>query len=172
MNHVITKLSQSFFLVWRQKKIAFYSLNGPLTSLYVKTKGITLDLFVHCYFPLCVSHLKFLKFLILVSKHMYSLQKPQRLWLVVWVGKKRGFHHMLMCSFVHFYFVCEHLFTFQISALMPKISKENCAQFYCDKIWFLTCWGKEGWPVNNIVPLLIIELIFQLTLKRCFCFYL
>ena len=38
---------------------------------------------------------------------------------------------MLMCSFVHFYFVCEHLFTFQFCALMPKISKENFAKFSC-----------------------------------------
>ena len=35
---------------------------------------------------------------------------------------------MLMCSFVHFYFVCEHLFTFQFCALVPKISKENFAK--------------------------------------------
>ena len=34
---------------------------------------------------------------------------------------------MLMCSFVHFYFVGEHLFTFQFCALMPKIFKENVA---------------------------------------------
>ena len=58
---------------------------------------------------------------------MYTLQKPQGWWSVVWDGKKLGFLHMLMCSFVHFHFVCEHLFTFQFCALMPEISKENFA---------------------------------------------
>ena len=36
---------------------------------------------------------------------------------------------MLMFSFVHFNFVCEHLFTFPFCALMPKISKESFAKF-------------------------------------------
>ena len=49
---------------------------------------------------------------------------------------------MLICSFVHSYlyvniysllFVCEHLFTFQFCALMPKISKENFAIFLIRK---------------------------------------
>ena len=40
---------------------------------------------------------------------------------------------MLMWSFVHFYFVYEHLFTFQFCALMPKISKENFAQADANK---------------------------------------
>ena len=39
--------------------------------------------------------------------------------------QKWGFLHMLICSFVHFYLVCEHLFTFQFCALMSKIYKEN-----------------------------------------------
>ena len=41
--------------------------------------------------------------------------------------------HMLISSLL---FVCEHLFTFQFSVLMPKISKENFA-FYCNLGQFL-----------------------------------
>ena len=44
------------------------------------------------------------QFLILVSKHMYIWQKRQGWWPVVWDGKNLWFCHMLICSFVHFYF--------------------------------------------------------------------
>ena len=44
------------------------------------------------------------QFLILVSKHMYTWQKRQGWWSVVWDGKKWWFCDMLICSFVHFYF--------------------------------------------------------------------
>ena len=44
------------------------------------------------------------QFLILVSKHMYTWQKQQGWWSVVWDGKNWWFCHMLICSFVHFYF--------------------------------------------------------------------
>ena len=44
------------------------------------------------------------QFLILVSKHMYTWQKPQGWWSVVWDGKNWRFCHMLICSFIHFYF--------------------------------------------------------------------
>ena len=47
------------------------------------------------------------QFLILVSKHMYTWKNS-----------------MLICSLL---FLCEHLFTFKFSALMPKLSKENFA---------------------------------------------
>ena len=44
------------------------------------------------------------QFLILVSKHMYTWQKQQGWWSVVWDGKNWWFCHMLIGSFVHFYF--------------------------------------------------------------------
>ena len=144
MNNVITKLSQSFFLVWRQRNFSS-SLNSPLTSLYVKTKGLTLDLLCLLLLShLCLSSKFLTSFLILVSKHMYTLQKPQGWWSVVWDGKKWGLLHMLMCSYVHFCFVCEHLFTFQFSALMPKISKENFAEA-C-----VNCVLKFNFLLNNL----------------------
>ena len=37
-----------------------------------------------------------------------------------------SFAHMLICSLLLLY---EHLFTFQLCALMPKISKENVVDF-------------------------------------------
>ena len=40
----------------------------------------------------------------LVSKHMYTWQKRQGWWSVVWDGKNWWFCDMLTCSFVHFYF--------------------------------------------------------------------
>ena len=48
---------------------------------------------------------------------------------------------MLMCSFVIFYFVFEHLFTFQFCAMMPKISKENFAKI-------LVVFTTKAWPLN------------------------
>ena len=59
---------------------------------------------VYCSFSLCVSHLSFLKILILVCKHIYRWQKPQGWWSVAWDGKKWNCLHMLICSFAHFYF--------------------------------------------------------------------
>ena len=44
------------------------------------------------------------QFLILVSKHMYTWQKQQGWWSVVWDGKNWWFCHMLICSFVHLNF--------------------------------------------------------------------
>ena len=43
------------------------------------------------------------------------------------MAKNGGF---FICSCAHLFilFVCEHLFTFQFCALMPKISKENFAK--------------------------------------------
>ena len=39
-----------------------------------------------------------------------------------------SYAHMLNCSLL---FLCEHLFTFQLCPLMPKISKESFARFWC-----------------------------------------
>ena len=43
-------------------------------------------------------------FFFLVSKHMYTWQKQQGWWSVVWDSKNWWFCHMLIWSFVHFYF--------------------------------------------------------------------
>ena len=60
--------------------------------------------FVFQSFSLCVSHPYFFTVLILVSKHMYTWQKQQGWWSVVWDGKNWCLCHVLICSFVHFYF--------------------------------------------------------------------
>ena len=44
------------------------------------------------------------QFLILVSKHMNTLQKRQGWWSVFWDGKNWWFCDMLICSLVHFFF--------------------------------------------------------------------
>ena len=51
---------------------------------------------------------------------------------------------MLMCSFVHFYFVCEHLFTFQFCALMPEISKENFAKYRDLRTFVVIFWARKS----------------------------
>ena len=56
---------------------------------------------------------------------------------------------MLMCSFVHFYFVCEHLFTFHFCALMHKISKENLAGF--PKVKKFEHWTLENGGKKNVI---------------------
>ena len=65
---------------------------------------------------------------------MYTLQKPQGWWSGVWDGKKWGFLHMPICSFVHFYFICEHLFIFNSVHWCPKYQKKIlpccCVKWY------------------------------------------
>ena len=52
-----------------------------------------------------------------------------------WFGTTKigglSYAQMLFCSLL---FLCEHLFTFKFSALMPKISKENFAEFLWENI--------------------------------------
>ena len=49
---------------------------------------------------------------------------------------------MLICSPL---FVCEHLFTFKFSALMPKISKENFAGILKIHHWLKSNANYAGW---------------------------
>ena len=61
--------------------------------------------------------------------------------------------HMLICLLK---FLCEHLFTFKFSALMPKISKENFADF--SRFFFLRI-GLD-WRALVIVLILRNEEVF------------
>ena len=90
-------------------------LGSLYTNLYVNTKGFTLVLSFLSYLFVSLYHLQFL---ILVSKYIYTWQKPQGWWSVVWDGKKLGFLQMLICSFGHFYFYVNiySLFSFVIDA--------------------------------------------------------
>ena len=64
------------------------------------------------------------QFLILVIKHMAKTTGV----VVGGLGQQKlvflSYAQMLICSLL---FICEHLFTFKFSALMPKLSKENLA---------------------------------------------
>ena len=95
-DHVITILNHS----WMTKKYlpSIILIVQILTSLYIKTKGLTLYLLF----------LLFLLHLFLSSKWIASFQ----FWLLnrrgggrwFWDGKKWVFLHLLICSFIHFYF--------------------------------------------------------------------
>ena len=85
------------------------------------------------------------QFLILVSKHVYTWQKLQGWWSVVWDGKKWGFLHLLICSYAHlFTFIFMWTFIhFSIPWLMPKISKENFAGDLVDFCSWVTVVPKQ-----------------------------
>ena len=82
------------------------------------------------------------QFLILVSKHMYTWQKPQGWWSVVWDGKNWLFCNMLICSFVHFYFYV-NIYSLQSSLhWCLKYQKKILADFF--KTFFLWRIKKNG----------------------------
>ena len=78
-----------------------------------------------------------MQILILVCKHNIYLAKTAGV-VVGGLGRQKmevsSYAHMLICALK---FLCEHFFTCQFCALMPKISKENFAG-EGNKEWGLT----------------------------------
>ena len=114
-----------------KETLAWYSLDSPLTILYVKTKGFSLDLLcLLCFLPLCLSSKIPDGFSFwFVNTYIY-LAKTEGV-VVGGLGWQKmeysSYAHMLICSLL---FLCERSFTFQFCALMPKISKENFANIW------------------------------------------
>ena len=99
------------------------------------------------------------RFLILVSKHMYTWQKRQGWWSVVWDGKNWLFCDMLICSFVHFncyvniYSILSSLhwcLKYQKKILpttqwvVVDVSVDQCTVDIVARSWATTWWSTSG----------------------------